>query len=75
MMNRVALLLLPMLAWGLSACQTDQIRLTATGREPLVCAVWSPISYASHHDSPETVLDIRRNNLKRQAYCQSLTKR
>jgi hypothetical protein len=70
-----ALLLLPMLACGLAACQTDQTRLTATGREPLVCVVWLPISYASRRDTPETVGEIRKNNAKRAAYCMSPTGR
>lgn len=67
--------MLPMLALALAACQHDQTRLTATGREPLVCAAWLPISYASRHDTSETVLEIRRNNAKRQAYCARLTRR
>ena len=67
-MKLSALPLLPMLALALVACQTDQTRLIAINREPLVCAVWHPISYASRHDTPETVMEIRKNNTKRMAY-------
>lgn len=68
-MNKIALALLAALI--LSACQTRQTRWTATApSEPLVCLVWRPLSYASHHDTTASINDIRRNNLRRKAYCE-----
>lgn len=67
-MKKPALLLLPALA--LAACQADQTRWTATApAEPLVCSQWLPLTYASRHDTAETVAGLRRANARRQAYC------
>ena len=67
MLKMTALFVLPML---LAACQSDRLTpLTATGSEPLVCTQWRPITYASKHDTPETVGQVKRSNAARGAYC------
>jgi len=78
MKKMLALCVLPML---LAACQSDGVTMTpttATGAKPVVCAVWSDlprVSYASKHDTPETVASARivnvaidRNNAARGGY-------
>jgi len=58
------------LTLALAGCQTLQTHLTATaGPEPLVCTQWLPISYASKHDTADTVAGVRANNGRRKAYC------
>ena len=68
MMKLTALIALLML---LAACQSDKLMIptTAIGHEPLVCSQWVQVSYASKHDTPETVAQIRRSNAARNAYC------
>ena len=54
----------------LAGCQSDRLTpTTGTGHSPLVCSQWVPITYASKHDTPETVQQVRVNNAKRGAYC------
>jgi len=69
-MKKTALKLLTALILSLTGCTSPKISGTGTSSlEPLVCTQWRPISYASHHDTAETVDAIRRANARRKAYC------
>lgn len=62
---------LPMLALAsslplLTSCTT--IHTTAT-TDKGVCAVWSALDYSAKSDTRETVLGVRQNNAKHDAYC------
>lgn len=60
-------LLLVLLSGPLTACTTTR----STGiPDRGVCAVWLPLTYSATGDTAETVLAIRQNNAKRQAFCQ-----
>lgn len=66
-MNRILSSSSALLALALlSGCAT--IRTTGTG-QPDACLVWGIITYASEHDSRQTVDEIRALNAKRDAYC------
>jgi len=59
---KLALVSVLLLATG---CQTHTTATTGS----LVCTVWLPITYSSGKDTPETALQVRQNNAKRDAYC------
>lgn len=67
MLKWIGLLALPMLLGG---CPPGQTRMIATAvPEPLVCSVWRPITYASKHDTAQTITEVRSSNAKRAEYC------
>lgn len=64
--NSARPLLLAALCALATACQTTR----STGIDKGVCAIWGGITYSASRDTPETVLEVRRNNARRQAYCE-----
>ena len=70
MLKRNAYRSLLTLAFLLDGCQSTRLTpTTAMGTEPLVCTQWLPITYAGKHDTPETVMQVKRSNAARDAYC------
>ena len=63
--NWRTLLLLALLCAPATACTTTR----STAIDKGVCSIWSPLTYSASKDTPETVLGIRQNNAKRQAFC------
>lgn len=59
-----------MLAIALTGSLTGCASLTNTfgTEEQTVCAVWKPITY-SRRDTDETIVQVRVNNARRDAWC------
>jgi hypothetical protein len=57
-----------MLALGSSLMIQGCSTTRSTGTSD-VCLIWQGITYSAKSDTPETVLQVRRANAKREAYC------
>lgn len=61
----------PLLLVALCALATACQATRSTEIDKGVCAIWGGITYSGAKDTPETILDIRRSNARREAYCEA----